>query len=258
MSASGVDHLVFGRFPAGNSLFFNGLVDEVRLWNVVRTPAEIAADWNQALVGNEPGLVGYYKFDEGSGIAVIDSSTGGNDGMLGALVTTGTDQPQRVVTSLPFNPCTGSSLGMNYCSAEVNSTGSAAAILATGSDMAAANMVTLRATSLPLNEFGIFITSPNQAFVPNAGGSSGNLCLAAPIGRYNTAAGYGVLNSGTTGDFNLLIDLTNTPTPTGPTAILAGSTVNFQAWFRDFIPGQGATSNFTDGSERDVPVIGLG
>lgn len=46
---------------------FNGLFDELRVWNVRRTDAEIAATYSKALAGSEPGLVGYYKFDEAPG-----------------------------------------------------------------------------------------------------------------------------------------------------------------------------------------------
>jgi hypothetical protein len=41
-----------------------GMIDEVRVWNVARTGAEIVANKNRALAGNEPGLMQYYRFDE--------------------------------------------------------------------------------------------------------------------------------------------------------------------------------------------------
>ena len=46
---------------------FIGQIDEVRIWNVARTEAEISTDMNKQLNGDEPGLVGYWKFDEGNG-----------------------------------------------------------------------------------------------------------------------------------------------------------------------------------------------
>jgi gliding motility-associated-like protein len=58
--------------------FFQGNIDEVRIWNVARTEAEIQATLNEVLVGNEPGLVAYYKMDEtgqGAGINVQNSAT---------------------------------------------------------------------------------------------------------------------------------------------------------------------------------------
>jgi len=79
----------------------------------------------------------------------------------------------------------GSGIGTSYCGPAVNnSTGNPGVITATGSAIAANNDVTLRASSLPNNSNGFFLTSTNQGFVANPGGSSGNLCLGSSIGRY--------------------------------------------------------------------------
>ncbi len=56
----------------------NGALDEVRIWNVVRTPAEIAANRGIALTGSEAGLVNYWSFDEGAGVTSRDWASGGN------------------------------------------------------------------------------------------------------------------------------------------------------------------------------------
>ena len=42
---------------------FVGLIDEVRIWNVARTGAEIRSDMNSQLTGDESGLIAYWKFD---------------------------------------------------------------------------------------------------------------------------------------------------------------------------------------------------
>lgn len=42
---------------------FNGNLDEIRVWNKVRTQAEIEEDMERELSGDEPGLVGYWQFD---------------------------------------------------------------------------------------------------------------------------------------------------------------------------------------------------
>lgn len=46
---------------------FDGDIDEVRLWNVVRTEQEIKDNMNKPLTGAESGLVAYYPLNEGSG-----------------------------------------------------------------------------------------------------------------------------------------------------------------------------------------------
>ena len=43
---------------------FNGLMDEVRLWNVSRSPESIESERSRSLSGNDPGLVAYYRFDD--------------------------------------------------------------------------------------------------------------------------------------------------------------------------------------------------
>ncbi|MBL7805281.1 MAG: thrombospondin type 3 repeat-containing protein [Saprospiraceae bacterium] len=62
---------------------FEGLVDEIRFWNYPQNPAEIVAQMNQKLTGNEPGLIGYWDFEEQSGSILHDRSSQTNDGILG-------------------------------------------------------------------------------------------------------------------------------------------------------------------------------
>ena len=61
---------------------FVGHVDEVRIWNVARTGSEIRADMNTELTGDEPGLIGYWQFDEATDRIVADVSPNKNDGRL--------------------------------------------------------------------------------------------------------------------------------------------------------------------------------
>ena len=137
-------------------------------------------------------------------------------------------------------------LGTSYCGSVVNSTGQPALLSAVGSALAANNDVTLEANDLPLNSAGFFLTSPTQGFVPNPGGSQGNLCLFGSIGRY---VGPGqIQDSGASGTIALSLDLTQHPTPTGFVTVMPGQTWNFQAWYRDSVMGN-ATSNFTNGLE---------
>ncbi|MEZ6015801.1 MAG: hypothetical protein R3F49_11845 [Planctomycetota bacterium] len=141
----------------------------------------------------------------------------------------------------------GGALGVNYCGpAPVNSTGASGGISATGSAVVAANDVTLIASALPTNSFGFFLASESPGFVAHPGGSQGNLCLGSPIGRY-VGAGQ-IQNSGAAGTFSLVLDLTQTPLPSGIVAIAGGEVWRFQAWYRD-ASGGAATSNFTDGLE---------
>ena len=74
---------------------FNGTMDEVRIWNVVRTQAQIQANMNVGIDPNSAGLVAYYKFDEGTGTTTADATTHGNNGTL-------VNGPTWVVSSLQY------------------------------------------------------------------------------------------------------------------------------------------------------------
>ncbi|MBL9138679.1 MAG: hypothetical protein JNK85_22610 [Verrucomicrobiales bacterium] len=59
---------------SGKSGFFQGTLDEVRLWKRALTPEELFDTMNTTLVGTEPDLYLYYRFDEGNGLVAYDSS----------------------------------------------------------------------------------------------------------------------------------------------------------------------------------------
>ena len=75
--------------------YFNGLIDDVRIYNYARSPEEIRLDYNQGFAARfgpqsdckrDPGscmtqgLVGYWNMDGGSGGVVYDSSDYANNG----------------------------------------------------------------------------------------------------------------------------------------------------------------------------------
>ncbi len=71
--------------PGNRSLILGGLamnedLDEVRIWNVARSADEIRTNMDRSLTGNEPGLVAYWRFDEGTGTNAFDSTTNGFTG----------------------------------------------------------------------------------------------------------------------------------------------------------------------------------
>ena len=45
--------------------YFNGSLDDIRFWNTVRTQAQIVANMNKELNGDEAGLVAYFKCNQG-------------------------------------------------------------------------------------------------------------------------------------------------------------------------------------------------
>jgi hypothetical protein len=56
--------------------YFDGFIDEARVYNYARTPAQIAWEYNQG----KP--ISHWRFDECSGDTAYDSGSGGNDGTI--------------------------------------------------------------------------------------------------------------------------------------------------------------------------------
>jgi hypothetical protein len=65
-----------------NSEYFDGKIDEIRIWSEARTQQEIQATMNNTLTGSESGLVAYYKMNDGSGTSLADSSSNSNTATL--------------------------------------------------------------------------------------------------------------------------------------------------------------------------------
>jgi hypothetical protein len=61
---------------------FSGDLDEVRIWTLARTAAELAADMNRPLSGSEAGLAAYYRMSNESGTVLTDDSGHGWTGAL--------------------------------------------------------------------------------------------------------------------------------------------------------------------------------
>ncbi len=67
---------------SGYGQTFAGVIDEVRVWNTVRSDQEIETNMNFCLAGDEQGLVGYWPLNEGFGTAATDLSTNDNNGTV--------------------------------------------------------------------------------------------------------------------------------------------------------------------------------
>jgi hypothetical protein len=58
---------------AGSELF-NGTIEELRIWNVARTQAQLLANRFAEIPANSTGLVAYYKMNETTGLSLTDAS----------------------------------------------------------------------------------------------------------------------------------------------------------------------------------------
>lgn len=79
--------IYIGEDPTWSGRTFNGTVDEVRIWNIARSQNDIQTNMTTSFTGTEPGLVAYYKMDEGLGSPTVnDATTNNNDGSLNSFV----------------------------------------------------------------------------------------------------------------------------------------------------------------------------
>ncbi len=62
--------------------YFDGSLDDVRIWSTARTAAQLKEYMYTPLSGTETGLVGYWNFEEGSGTSLDDRSANSNTGTL--------------------------------------------------------------------------------------------------------------------------------------------------------------------------------
>jgi len=62
--------------------YFDGTIDDVRIWNQARTAAQIKSNYNVEIKGNEKGLIGYWDFNEGSGLTVFDETNKKHNGFI--------------------------------------------------------------------------------------------------------------------------------------------------------------------------------
>jgi hypothetical protein len=123
--------------------------------------------------------------------------------------------------------------GTTYCAALPNSaSASGAHMTAQGTKSVHANNLVLKAVGVP-NTQGLFFYGPSQAQTPFG---DGFLCVSGPITRL---AGLVGVNNELTHALNVAQPSSSAP------PIPAGTTLNFQAWFRD--PGFGAAGfNLSD------------
>jgi hypothetical protein len=62
--------------------FFDGSLDDITIWDRALTQEEIQSNMSTPPTGSEPGLVGYWNFNEGTGTSLVDQTSDGNDGTI--------------------------------------------------------------------------------------------------------------------------------------------------------------------------------
>jgi len=92
MFSIGVDYDSVSSAPGNPDQYFDGKIDEVAVWNVALNAADVTslynsgnglkASANSGYYDNSGDLIGYWKFNEGSGSTLTDSTSNSNNGTL--------------------------------------------------------------------------------------------------------------------------------------------------------------------------------
>lgn len=82
VSSTSADVVIGSSDGYSGTRFFDGKIDEARIWDDTRTPAEIRANMHKELTGSEGNLVAYYQMSNGSGTSLTDNSPNSNAGTL--------------------------------------------------------------------------------------------------------------------------------------------------------------------------------
>jgi len=83
--------------------FLDAALDEVRFWNVVRTPLQVQQTMGSHVSPSSPGLAAYWRFDQPSNAQVVDDlGPFDRNGVRGSSLMQGTDDPVFSATSGPL------------------------------------------------------------------------------------------------------------------------------------------------------------
>ncbi|MEK7649372.1 MAG: PQQ-dependent sugar dehydrogenase [Patescibacteria group bacterium] len=86
--------VVIGGNPADHSARgFKGVLEDMRVWNIVRADDDILATLGQPLIGSQIGLIKYWKFNENFGQDIIDRSNSGHHGRFGSTADVDVNDP---------------------------------------------------------------------------------------------------------------------------------------------------------------------
>jgi hypothetical protein len=216
----------------------------------VELRAEIDLDADNCKIYYDNQLLGEYIWSIGVSTAGI--------AQLSSLDLFPADSTVSAVLYDDFSVIAGTGGGPGlYCSPANSNSSGGPATLGTSS-FSGPGVFHLEATGGPASEFGYFLVSAT-ALDPGIPVSTGRLCLGAPIGRYTVnATGSGMNSIGQFDGSGVFQNLAGTSSvgsgfdvpaalPDPPAGVIsAGSTWNFQLWYRDGGAGPGS-SNFSDG-----------
>ena len=252
----------------GPIYYLSGLVDELRVWNVARTPSQIAASYQGSVPTNSTGLVAYYTFDEGGGSTLIDRTGRGNTGTLQGGATWASVGPPQTPVSILQNPSSRSVCAGAGTTFSVNAGGSSLQFQwrKNGSNIAGANGSSFTIASPGPSDEGSYdcIVFNGCSSATSAAASlsvvsrpvieSHPIAAASCVGSPVTFA---VVATGTSPRFQWRKDGNDLPGATGPTLTIASPTLADAGSYACAVTNScgNAVSNAAALTVRSSPVI---
>ena len=174
--------------------YFDGKMDEVRLWNYAKTASQVTCQKDFELTGAETGLVAYFNFNQGfanssnPGVTTLDDLTANNnDGALTNFALTGTGsnwtEPGAPVQTTPYNcqsciPYTATGTPINIPDlATITSTIN----VPVGGSLTDVNILNLNGTHTYIGDLTFTLTSPQNTsvvLIQNQCGGSANFSIS--------------------------------------------------------------------------------
>jgi len=241
----------------GTNGFFDGVLDEVRVWSLVRTQAEIQSSANSQITTPAAGLAARWGLDEGAGTAVNGSAgtvvngsiTGANFTWTGAapfnLVFTPPDAP----TGLIATAVTHSQITLSWTDVATTEAGYEIERSTTGIGGSYSPLITVAANTTTYANIALS-ASTEYCYRVRAVNGSGASGYAGPVCAITLASGNTALGfSGSTAQPSYA--------SFGNPAALQLSALTIEMWLRRDGPGEG-TNTGTGGIADAIPLVAKG
>ena len=273
--ATSIQHAALGTAMTSNGTaagFFQGVVDEARVWNVVRTAAQISANKNLELTSGT-GLLGRWGLNEASGTTAANSVSGGVAGTLvgGAthvpgFVPSGGGNTAPVAVNDTYSTAKNTTLSVAAPGVLANDTD------ADGNTLTAAVVATVTHGTLTLNANGGFTYTPTTGYTGpdsftyrandgtvNSNTATVNLTVTAPTqGYWMVASDGGIFAFGSAGFYGSkggqpldkpIVGMTPSPSGVGYWLVASDGGI--------FSFGDAAFHGSKGGQPLDKPIVGM-
>jgi Concanavalin A-like lectin/glucanases superfamily/Fibronectin type III domain/Calcineurin-like phosphoesterase len=240
----------------GSSGFLSGTVDEARIWNVARTPAEILANMNLELTSGT-GLLGRWGLNDGAGTTAVNSIGGSPDGTLSGTIPVpilpiwvagapALDVPPAAPTGLSTTTISAFQINLAWTDNSTNETNFQIERSTTGIGGTYTLLATVSANTTSYNDISVNNGSTEYCYRVRAINGSGNSAYAGPTCATTPAEGANALDLGSAGAYVTF----------GVAPSLATQNFTIETWFKK--TGAGIANTTGASGINIIPILSKG